>query len=115
MEKFKNILIAIGIIAIFLTVVIIVIGVKLVSRVFLYTAGMIVLVVIIGIIIYYIRKFFHRSNDWTHAPVDRFRRLIYGTAPIRAGDINWTRPESGYVDIKFGQWTTLKQSPEVSI
>lgn len=58
----KNILITIGILAIVLFLVLLVIGVKVVSTVFMYVLGAIAIISLIGIVIYYIGKMSGRSS-----------------------------------------------------
>ncbi|MCD7971685.1 MAG: hypothetical protein LUG18_03315 [Candidatus Azobacteroides sp.] len=63
MQTFKYILITIGIIAIVLTILFIVLGIKVVSSVFMYVLGAIAILAIIGFIIYYVSKFFINRNS----------------------------------------------------
>jgi len=53
----KNILITFGIISIALFIILLIIGVKVVSTIFLYIVGALAIISIIGFIIYYIGKF----------------------------------------------------------
>ncbi len=58
MEKTKNILVAVGICAIALFIVLLVIGIKVVSTVLVYILGILAVIALIGFIVYYGRKLF---------------------------------------------------------
>jgi len=56
MQAFKYILIAIGVIAIVLSLLFLIVGVKVVSAVFMYIVGAIAVIAIIGFILYFMLK-----------------------------------------------------------
>jgi len=59
----KNILITIGVLSIILFLVLLVIGVKIVSTVFMYILGTVAAIALAGFIIYYIGKFAGKSSS----------------------------------------------------
>ena len=60
--RMKTFLITVGIIAIILTIVFLIVGVKVVSTVVVYVVGAIALIAVIGFIVYYARKWFGKPS-----------------------------------------------------
>ncbi|MCC8134343.1 MAG: hypothetical protein LUG96_02645 [Tannerellaceae bacterium] len=63
MNTVKNILIGIGVVAILLTIVFLVVGVKVVSTLLVYTVGAIAVIALICFAIFYLGKFFGRKSS----------------------------------------------------
>jgi len=63
MKTFKNILLAIGSISLILFIILLIIGLKVVSMVFLYILGAIITISLIGIGLYYMGKLSGRKDD----------------------------------------------------
>ena len=62
METFKNVLMTIGGIALVIFIILLIIGIKVVSAIFLYIVGGIVAIALIGIIIYYAGRWSGKSS-----------------------------------------------------
>lgn len=63
MKTFKNILLIIGGIALALFIILFILGFKVVSTIFLYVLGIIAVISIIGVGIYYIGKMSGKKSD----------------------------------------------------